>query len=491
MGGEADSDRIEDFLTPREWLEERKKIGMRPGLEVTYSLLSRLGMPQMSFPCVHVAGTNGKGTTSVYLANTLSLSGKKTGLFTSPHLCRVEERIRIDGRPINSEQLDKAIHAVRAMSEKEPILEPTYFETLFLAAMICFRAENVQRAVIEAGLGGRLDATRCCYADFTILTEISLEHTEILGDKIELIAKEKAAISRPGATMLAKWPYNPDVMTVIEESTTRGCGFWWRGDRLALVTFENANEPFRKIASGLGDGETIPYGVFDGAMTMKMDNAILGHAAAWLILPYHPGVPPLYDVMERTFWPGRMQEISGPRDVELLLDCAHNPSGVEKMVNELKLRKQREKGAGRPFSPSAILIGTSKQKDLSVFVHPIVELISEMGNPMVVVTEPSGGRLPPVPCDDLAAEIRHQFPDSRIQVRPDLHVALSTAVEEAMDSSSHSVFDGVSGSVWCFGSVHLIGGLLTLLGQDSDEALTTMKWKDDDLIGDRDVPMKP
>ncbi len=110
---------------------------------------------------------------------------------------------------------------------------------------------------------------------------------------------------------------------------------------------------------------------------------------------------------------------------------------------------------------------------------------------MVVVTEPSGGRLPPVQCDDLAAEIRHQFPDSRIQVRPDLHVALSTAVEEAMDSSSHSVFDGVSGSVWCFGSVHLIGGLLTLLGQDSDEALTTMKWKDDDLIGDRDVPMKP
>ena len=490
MGPDVDSPDIDEVPTPREWLEERKKIGMRPGLEVTYSMLARLGMPQMSFPCVHVAGTNGKGTTCVYVANTLTLAGKKTGLFTSPHLCRVEERIRIDGRPISSKQLDKAIHAVRTMSQQEPVLQPTYFETLFLAAMICFRAENVQRAVIEAGLGGRLDATRCCYADFTILTEISLEHTEILGDKLELIAKEKAAIARPGTTMLAKWPYNPDVITVIEEATTKGCGYWWRGDRLAMVGFENANEPFRKIGSGLGDGQTIPYGVFDGIMTMQMDNAILGHAAAWFLLPIDPGVPPLHDVMERTLWPGRMQEISGPKGVELLLDCAHNPSGLEKMVNELTLRKQREERAGRAFSPSALVIGTTKQKDLSVFVHPIVELISEMGNPMVVVTQPSEGRLPPVECDDLADEIRLQYPEARIQVRPNLHVALNTAVEEAVDSAAHSFIDGVSGSVWCFGSVHLIGGLLTILGRDGDEALSTMKWKEDDIIGDRDT-MKP
>ena len=491
MGIEADSQIEEEVLTSREWLDDRRKIGMSQGLEVTYAMLTRLGMPQMAFPCVHVAGTNGKGTTCVYLANTLSLSGKKTGLFTSPHLCRVEERIRIDGRPINSEQLDKAIHAIRVMSQEEPVLEPTYFETLFLAAMICFKAANVQRAVIETGLGGRLDATRCCYADLTILTEISLEHTEILGDKIELIAKEKAAIARPGATMLAKWPYNPDVMIAIEEATSRGCGYWWRGDRLALLGFENANEPFRMIGTGLGDGQTIPHGVFDGLMTMQMDNAILGHAAAWFILPIDPGAPPLHDVMERTFWPGRMQQIRGPKDVELLLDCAHNPSGIEKMVNELILRKQREEDAGRSFSPSAILIGTTKQKDLSVFVHPIVELLTEMNNPMIVVTEPSDGRLPAVSSDDLAAEIRLQFPDARIQVRPDLHVALTTAVEEAVDSSSHSIFDGVTGSVWCFGSIHLIGGLLTILGQDSDDALTTMRWKEDDIIGDRDIPMNP
>jgi len=492
MGIEADSNIEGEDLTPREWLEDRRKIGMSQGLEVTYAMLTRLGMPQMAFPCVHVAGTNGKGTTCVYLANTLSLSGKKTGLFTSPHLCRVEERIRIDGRPINSEQLDKAIHAIKVMSLQEPVLHPTYFETLFLAAMICFKAANVQRAVIETGLGGRLDATRCCYADFTVLTEISLEHSDILGDTIAEIAKEKAAIARPGATMLARWPYDSTAMIAIEEATTKGCGFWWRGDRLALLSFENANEPFREIGSGLGkDGDIIPYGLFDGFMTMQMDNAILGHASAWFLLPHHPGVPPLHDVMERTHWPGRMQQITGPKDVELLLDCAHNPSGIEKMVNELILRKQREEDAGRSFSPSAILVGTTKQKDLSVFVHPIVELLTEMNNPMIVVTEPSDGRLPAVSSDDLATEIRLQFPDARIQVRPDLHVALATAVEEAVDSSSHSIFDGVTGSVWCFGSVHLIGGLLTILGEDSEDALTTMRWKDDDIIGDRDIPMNP
>ena len=142
MGTEGGSEDFEDKLTPREWLETRKSIGMRPGLEITYAMLTRLGMPQMSFPCIHVAGSNGKGTTSVFLANTLTFSGTKTGLFTSPHLCRVEERIRIDGRPVSSKQLDKAIHAVRIMSREEPVLEPTYFETLFLSLYFVSRCRS-------------------------------------------------------------------------------------------------------------------------------------------------------------------------------------------------------------------------------------------------------------------------------------------------------------------------------------------------------------
>ncbi len=488
MGIDADSSGTENVLTPREWLEERKKIGMRTGLEVTYSMLSRLGMPQMAFPCIHVAGTNGKGTTSVYVANTLTLSGTKTGLFTSPHLCRVEERIRVDGSPVSPEQLDKALNAVRIMAREKPILEPTYFETLFLCAMLCFRSLNVKRAVIEAGLGGRLDATRCCYADCTILTEISLEHTEILGESLKLIAKEKAAIARPGAKMIARWPYNSDVMMAIEDATTWGCGYWWRGDRLALFNFENANEPFRELNSG--DGENIPFGTYDGFMTMEMDNAMLGHSAVFFVTDHHL-IPPLHEVMERTVWPGRMQETVGPKGVEFLLDCAHNPSGIAKMVEELKLRKQREQSAGRSFSPSVLLIGTTHQKDLSVFVHPIIELISEMSNPMIVVTEPSGGRLDAVSCDELASEIKLQYPNARIQVRPDVNVAIMTSIEEAKESSSHSVFDGVTGEVWGFGSVHLIGEILSIFGQDSDEDLTTLRWKDDDVIGNNDIPMKP
>ncbi len=110
---------------------------------------------------------------------------------------------------------------------------------------------------------------------------------------------------------------------------------------------------------------------------------------------------------------------------------------------------------------------------------------------MVVVTEPPNGRLAAVSCDDLAAEIKLQNPSARIQVRPDIQVALSTAIDEAIDSSSHSVFDGVTGTVWSFGSVHLIGRILSILGQDTDEALTTIRWQDGDVVGDRDIPMKP
>ncbi|DAC22672.1 MAG TPA: bifunctional folylpolyglutamate synthase/dihydrofolate synthase, partial [Candidatus Thalassarchaeaceae archaeon] len=152
----------------RDWLKDRRRIGMQPGLEATMTMLARLDMPHMHFPCVHIAGSNGKGTTASHLANALTLGGNMVGLFTSPHLCHVEERIRVDGKLIDPKQLDKALHAIRTLSTKAPAIEISYFETLFLAAMIIFRSVGVDRAVIETGLGGRLDATRACIADLTI-----------------------------------------------------------------------------------------------------------------------------------------------------------------------------------------------------------------------------------------------------------------------------------------------------------------------------------
>ena len=165
-------------------------MGVKLGLENCATLLSRLGNPHLDFPSIHVAGSNGKGSVCVQLSAAACASGLTTGLFTSPHLVIVEERIRINGRPISTETFDRLLGSVRDAAEIEPECSPTYFETTFLVAMLAFSEADVERGIIETGLGGRLDATRLVKADLCILTTISKEHSEFLGETLAEIATE-------------------------------------------------------------------------------------------------------------------------------------------------------------------------------------------------------------------------------------------------------------------------------------------------------------
>ena len=179
----------------REWLESLKKRGMQLGLDSTKKLLKALGNPQEKFPSIHVAGSNGKGSCCYIMAKLMKYKfGKeKIGLFTSPHLCHIEERIRINGKLIQPKYFDAILETIKETVEQIPEISPTFYETTFVAAMIAFSEQNVEWAIIETGLGGRLDATKLVKAKACVLTSISLEHTEVLGDTIEEIAAEKAA----------------------------------------------------------------------------------------------------------------------------------------------------------------------------------------------------------------------------------------------------------------------------------------------------------
>ena len=203
-------------MSVRDWLDERMSMGVKLGLENCTTLLSRLGDPHLDFPSIHVAGSNGKGSVCVQLSAAACASGLTTGLFTSPHLVTVEERIRIDGRPISPEVFDRLLGSVREAAETEPECSPTYFETTFLAAMLAFSEAGVQRGIIETGMGGRLDATRLVEADLCILTTISKEHSEFLGETLAEIAAEKAAIHRPGVSLIALQHDDSQVRRVIE-----------------------------------------------------------------------------------------------------------------------------------------------------------------------------------------------------------------------------------------------------------------------------------
>ena len=181
-----------------EYLQSRLMFGMCPGLETTELLCAALGNPQKSFRTIHVVGTNGKGSCSYYLAGVLQAHGIKTGLYTSPHLISLRERIRVNDTPVSDADLDRLFLQVKAAAETARV-EPTFFEVVTVAAFLYYREQGVQVAVLEAGMGGRLDSTAVARGNIAVVTSIGLEHTEVLGSTESAILREKMGVLPQGA----------------------------------------------------------------------------------------------------------------------------------------------------------------------------------------------------------------------------------------------------------------------------------------------------
>ena len=429
------------------WLDSLKAFGYNPSLDNTAILLGRLDMPQHSFPSIHVAGSNGKGTCCAILANALTLSGTCTGLFTSPHLMSVNERIRIDGAPISDVLFESCLKQIQNACAIEPTVSPTFYEATFLVAMLAFRELGVQRAVIETGLGGRWDATRLVDADCCILTEISLEHTDVLGETLAEIAEEKAAIVRQNRVFVAAWPYDSSVRKVIERTVSNhDRAWWWRGDRLQSFKFSDATKPFRPLPK---------TDWYDGWMPYQQEAAMLAKAAL-----YHLEEFLAYAQVERavthTNWPGRMQWLDF-QGIPILLDCAHNPSGMVRTCEQIRFQKTRDMSP----MPGVIVVGSTTQKDLGIFLQPLVELIVEGQIRHVYVTQPPDGRKEAVDCERLAKELRDQGTDAEITATPSIADALNLAQSKAIDLDNE-----LPQPILCIGSIYLIGAILDIIDEE-------------------------
>ncbi len=188
----------------QQWLERlyaRQSFGIKPGLEMTSALLAALGNPQSAFRIIHVAGTNGKGSVCAMLAAVLSASGRRTGLYTSPHLIDFNERIKIDGQQISNEQLAllaRELDSAIMTAERQLGYRATFFEVTTAMAFEWFRRTGVEWAVVETGMGGRLDSTNTVVPEISVITSIALDHQAYLGNRIEQIAFEKAGIIKKG-----------------------------------------------------------------------------------------------------------------------------------------------------------------------------------------------------------------------------------------------------------------------------------------------------
>tara|TARA_B100000405_G_scaffold11986_1_gene10389 strand:+ start:332 stop:1543 length:1212 start_codon:yes stop_codon:yes gene_type:complete len=397
------------------------------------------------------------------MANALTLSGVCTGLFTSPHLISVNERVRIDGAPISDVLFEHCLRQIQEVCQINPTVDPTFYEATFLVAMLAFRESGVQRAVVETGLGGRYDSTRLVDADCCVLTEISLEHTEILGETLAEIAEEKAAIVRQGRPFIAAWPYDSSVRKTIERTVREhDKAWWWRGDRLESVKFSEAVKAFRPLSRKKGYDGWIPY---------QKEAAMLAKAALRRIEQYAA-----YDEVDRaiahTNWPGRMQWMEY-RQTPLLLDCAHNPSGMARACEQIRFQKTKDMSP----MPGVIVIGCTEQKDLGTFLQPLVEIIVEGNISHVYVTQPPDGRKVAVDCTKLARELESQGTDAKITAIASVQLALDAAQEMSFQLDNH-----LPQPILCIGSIYLIGAILELIDEegmmDFQNILVTPKGED-------------
>ena len=421
-----------DAQPARAWLESTKSKGMALGLANTAKAIAALGLPSPTYETVHVAGSNGKGTTVATLGAALTAAGLQHIAFTSPHLVRVEERVRLNGTPVASATFDEALARVHSMATTEGITL-TFFEATLLVALVVAADRQPDVVLLETGLGGRLDATRTVPADVAVITSLSLEHIDILGDTLEAIAGEKAAIARPGKPLIVRAVHDPAARARIE-SVAKNAGH---------LTIEGTQGPASLHWVEVPNGATY------------FDEANLLAAATWKHLTCADAVD--WPEIRGLRWPGRMQEIhtKGSGNV-WLLEGAHNPSGMEVSCRELM-------DDPRWTKPWVLLLGSTPQADMEAMLSPLVDLCQQHPPAAVVLTEPQFGRYPGVPCATLEAVLRDRGLETTASFpQPDDAVAW---IEGQADEL------GVAHNVLSIGSLYLQGNVLQALGADDDEAL--------------------
>lgn len=412
---------------------------MALGLQNTSKLLKLLDLKLSNTTIIHVAGSNGKGTLCALLATNFILTEQSNVLFSSPHLCRVEERIRIGGVPVTADIFDEAVKMIQLVSITSNII-PTFFEVTFLASMIVASKTNVKFLILETGLGGRLDATRCAPADLALLTSISMEHTDILGGEINQIIKEKAAIARPGKPIIARVMNTIDYQKIVED-VAQNC-------YQSLIDGEK--QPAQCHFIDIPDGTTARKEariLAQRALTILSQKSMLG------------------DAEELLNWPGRLQRISLPSGHKMILEAAHNPTGLEKISPELMNLISTEYSAQK----TCIIFATSPQQDMTAMLDGIATICNEIGNVELILTKPHGGRYPGV-----EPKILSQYPWPTTEIHHYQHVrdALEVLLQRAPEKC---------GTILSIGSLYLQGNILTYLGLDGDEDLSLIP-KDSNVV---------
>jgi dihydrofolate synthase/folylpolyglutamate synthase len=443
----ADLLRMAEVDITSRWGEGR----MNPSKERIEALVDLLGQPQRSFRSIHLTGTNGKTSTARMVDDLVRAFGLRTGRFTSPHLAEITERIVVDGEPVSARTF------VEAYRELVPFLDLvdgqfdinlSFFEVMVALAYSIFADAPVDVAVVEVGLGGEWDATNVIDAEVAIVTPIDLDHTQLLGDTVAEIAKEKAGVIKPDATAIMAAQPADAAAELLRRAADVGASVAREGLEFGVLDRRVAVGGQVMNLQGLGgvyDEVFLPlhgaYQAQNAALALAAVEALLGVGAASGPLD----VATVREVFAAVRSPGRLEAVRAAPTV--LVDAAHNPHGMAATVAAV--------GEAFDFRRLVGVVGVLADKDARAMLSVLEPVLDE-----IVITQNSSPRADPA--DQLAAVAVEVFGAERVTVEPRLDDALETAVRLA-EESPDGVLSGAG--VLVTGSVITAGEARTMLRQ--------------------------
>lgn len=465
---------------PIAYINEPRWQESRLGLDRIRELLDRLGRPQDQLKFVHVAGTNGKGSTCAYLASILQAAGYRTGLFTSPFIETFEERIRVDGKNITSVELGEVTLAVRDKAEAmaaETGDHPTEFELMTAVALVHFVRSGCQIVVLEVGLGGRLDSTNVIEdPEVAVIARIGLDHTKLLGNTLAAIAHEKVGIVKRGAPVVS-WPQEPEAMAVVLEAAQRhDVGLAvpdftqlelgevsWNDMEPSDGSVDDLSAPLSgkgKLPIDMLELQDVPVRTFSYKHLLHVQTRLLGKYQPQNAALALEAVEALRERgwaidddalrrgLERTVWPGRFELVdAGIDSPAVVVDGGHNPQGARALADSL--------ADVFPEKKPVFIIGVLEDKDYPAMLEAILPL----GSGFVTITPDSPRALS---AEKLARAIRWAGQDllgCSACTAPYVARGMSDALEHAFRAA------GAGGVVCAFGSLYSIGAFKAALSQ--------------------------
>ncbi len=415
--------------------------GAKNGLENTRALLTQLNIPMTPVPAIHVAGTNGKGSVCAMLDSMLRACGLKVGLYTSPFLQSYNERIRMDGAPVSDEILARAVTRVKEAADSllNQGIHPTAFELGTATAFLIFREEKADIAVMEVGLGGRLDPTNVITPLISVIAALGMDHMEYLGDTLEKIAGEKAGIIKPGVPVVL-YPARQEAESVVHATCEQ--------KQAPLTALRHRQAVFHQADAYSSHADfDLPNGKMEDVRIPlpglhQVENALTALTAMDLLPGFSVTREAMRQGMEHVRWPARLEWIGNfPR---VLLDGAHNPQGMEALRGFADLFLHKEK--------RVLLTGVLREK----LNGKMLEDMASLADRAVTVT-PDNHRAMPAP--ELAELLQEE--GCAAEAAADVGEGLERARELA----------GADGVIIAAGSLYLAGALRSMLGL-RDESLS-------------------